>query len=113
MSLVPLKVAGYLGLIIMVTSGTLGTFIFIEKYPLADPWHLNFTGPAILAVIILFLVGLVLASLGLIALYIASIHAEVMNRPLYVARPETDSARPVQEWAAEITAEHEPGVAGA
>jgi glycosyltransferase involved in cell wall biosynthesis len=113
MSLVPLKIAGYLGLIIMVTSGTLGAFIFVEKYPLADPWHLNFTGPAILAVIILFLVGLVLASLGLISLYIASIHAEVMNRPLYVVRPEASRARATQDQAIESAAEHKPGVASA
>jgi len=33
-----------------------------------------------------FLVGVVLACLGLISLYIANIHAEVVNRPLYVVR---------------------------
>jgi hypothetical protein len=32
------------------------------------------------------LVGLVLACLGLVSLYIANIHAEVTNRPLYVVR---------------------------
>jgi glycosyltransferase involved in cell wall biosynthesis len=88
MSFLPLKLAGYLGLIIMLTAGPLGVGIFIEKYLLGDPWQLHFSGPAILAVIILFLVGLILASLGLIALYIANIHTEVMNRPLYVMRPE-------------------------
>lgn len=93
MSLLPLKLAGYLGLLIMLFSGPLGLFIFIEKYLLHDPWGLNFTGPAILAVILVFLVGIILISLGLIALYIATIHAEVMNRPLYVARRE-DIAQP-------------------
>lgn len=88
MSLLPLKLAGYLGLIIMLIAGPLGLGIFVEKYLLSDPWQLHFSGPAILAVIILFLVGLILASLGLIALYIANIHTEVMNRPLYVMRPE-------------------------
>jgi hypothetical protein len=31
-------------------------------------------------------VGIVLSCLGLIALYIANIHSEVVNRPLYVIR---------------------------
>lgn len=86
MSLLPLKLAGYLGAFITLISGALGLFIFIENYVLGDPWNLEFSGPAILAVIILFLVGIILISLGLIAMYIARIHAEVANRPLYVRR---------------------------
>jgi len=93
MSLMPLKSAGYVGLFIILTSGPLGVFIFVEKYLLADPWGLSFSGPAILAVILTFLVGIILASLGLMALYIATIHAEVMNRPLYVTRRENMRAR--------------------
>ncbi len=88
MSLFPLRAAGYLGLIIMLTSGPLGLFILIEKYLMHDPWHLNISGPAILAVIILFMVGIILVSLGLMALYVATIHTEVLNRPLYIARRE-------------------------
>lgn len=88
MSLFPLKFAGYLGLGIMLISGPLGLFIFVEKYLLGDPLGMQFTGPAILAVILMFLVGIILVSLGLMALYIATIHTEVMNRPLYVMRRE-------------------------
>ncbi|HVQ44187.1 MAG TPA: glycosyltransferase family 2 protein [Candidatus Saccharimonadia bacterium] len=88
MSFFPLRLAGYLGLLITLISGPLGIFIFVEKYLLRDPWGLSFSGPAILAVILLFLVGIILICLGLIAMYIANIHTEVMNRPLYVARPE-------------------------
>ena len=85
-SLFPLKIAGYLGVIITVAAGLLGSFIFVEKYILRDPLHLFFSGPAILAVINLFLAGVMLSCLGLIALYIATIHAEVTNRPLYSVR---------------------------
>ncbi len=85
-SLFPLKFAGYLGVSITLVSGALGAFIFVEKYVLADPLELNISGPAILAVINLFLVGIVLTCLGLIALYIANIHGEVTGRPLYVVR---------------------------
>jgi len=87
-SLVPLKLAGYLGIFIFLTSGTLGLFIFLEKYILEDPFGFNFSGPAILAVILLFLIGIVLICLGLIALYIGNIMSEVMNRPMYVIRKE-------------------------
>lgn len=89
MSLLPLKIAGYLGLIIMFTAGPLGLFIFWSKYVAGDPFQMQFSGTATLAVIIMFLVGLILASQGLMALYIANIHTEVMNRPLYVIRPES------------------------
>jgi len=93
MSLFPLKVAGYVGFIITALSGPLGLFILVEKYMMGDPLGLNFSGPAILAVILLFLVGIILIALGLISLYIAVIHIEVTNRPLYVARPELDSEK--------------------
>lgn len=86
LSLLPLKFAGYLGFLITVISGGLGTFIFIEKYILNDSRGYHFSGSAILAVIILFLVGIILICLGLIALYIANIHGEVINRPIYIIR---------------------------
>lgn len=83
-SLFPLKFAGYLGLLIMFTSGSLGLFIFFEKYVFGDAWQMNFSGPAILAVIVLFLVGVILSCLGLVALYIGNIYQEVLARPLFV-----------------------------
>ncbi len=94
MSLLPLKLTGYLGAIITILAAPLGLFIFIEKYILGDPWHMAITGSAILAVILVFLVGIILMALGMIALYIATIHGEVVNRPLYVVRrPRTDSSK--------------------
>ena len=86
MSLLPLRIAGYLGGIITLLSGLLGAFILVENYILNDPLHFHFSGPAILGVVILFMVGVILVCLGLIALYIGTIHTEVMNRPLYVVR---------------------------
>lgn len=82
-SLFPLRIAGYMGILITILSAILGIFIFITKYVTES---LNFTGPAILAVVILFLIGIVLICLGLIALYIANIHGEVCNRPMYIVR---------------------------
>jgi dolichol-phosphate mannosyltransferase len=79
----PLKIAGYLGIFITVISGALGIFIFITGYITKTMFY---TGPAVLAVLILFLIGIVLICLGFIALYIANIHAEVGNRPMYIVR---------------------------
>ncbi len=85
-SLVPLKLAGYLGIIILALTIPAGLFMYVERYILDDPLGLLFGGTDMLAIMILFLVGVVLACLGLISLYIANIHAEVINRPLYVVR---------------------------
>lgn len=85
-SLVPLKIAGYLGIIILSLSIPAGLFMYIERYVLGDPMQLLISGTDMLAIMIVFLVGVVLACIGLISLYIANIHAEVVNRPLYVVR---------------------------
>ncbi|MBM3206310.1 MAG: glycosyltransferase family 2 protein [Candidatus Staskawiczbacteria bacterium] len=85
-SMIPLKLAGYLGIFITFFSVLLGIFIIIEKYILNDPLGLKFSGIAILAVFILFLMGILLICLGLIALYIGNIQIEVTNRPLYVIK---------------------------
>ncbi|MFH1188252.1 MAG: glycosyltransferase family 2 protein [bacterium] len=85
-SLFPLKIAGYLGVIITFSSGMLGLFMFVEKFLLLDPLRMRFSGTAMLATLILFLVGIILCCLGLVALYIANIYGEVVNRPLYVIR---------------------------
>ena len=89
LSLFPLRLAGYLGILITVVSALLGIFMFVTNYVTRS---LDFTGPAILAVMILFLIGIVLICLGLIALYIANIHSEVTDRPLYVIRNSPKSS---------------------
>lgn len=87
-SMLPLRFAGYMGVAILTISAPAIIFIIIEKHLLDDPLQLHITGAATLAVILLFLVGVILACLGLVALYIAHIHAEVVNRPLYISRRE-------------------------
>lgn len=85
-SLFPLKLAGYIGMIIVAITGPLGLFAFIEQFVLHDPLDFNIRGTAVLAILTVFLVGVMLVALGLVALYIAHIHAEVTNRPLYILR---------------------------
>ncbi len=85
-SMLPLKVAGWLGWFILVGSSLLGVFVVIEKYVLNDPMGLEVRGTALLAILLLFLVGVVLVCLGFVALYISRIYDEVINRPLYVVK---------------------------
>jgi dolichol-phosphate mannosyltransferase len=84
MSLFPLKLAGYLGLFITAISGFLGLFILVDMFMFNNSF--GFTHLAGMTVMILFLIGIVLSCLGLIALYIANIQDEVVGRPMYVVR---------------------------
>jgi len=81
-SLFPLRIAGYLGVLITLVSGVLLIFMLITRTFSPS----MFTPVAVLAVSNTLLIGIVLVSLGLIALYIARIHAEVSGRPLYIVR---------------------------
>lgn len=82
-SLWPLRLAGYLGVFITFLSVLLLFVMLITR------WFFDsrmFTPIAILGTVNTFLIGIVLISIGFIALYIARIHGEVINRPLYIVR---------------------------
>jgi dolichol-phosphate mannosyltransferase len=86
LSLLPLKLAGNLGIIITLLSGFAGFYILLGKYFFHWRFASTFSDAENLAILIVFLVGIILSSLGLMALYIANIHGEVINRPMYVVR---------------------------
>jgi dolichol-phosphate mannosyltransferase len=86
LSFFPLKIAGNLGLFIMLVSGVSGLYILIGKYFFHWRFASTFSDAENLAILILFLVGIILISIGLMALYIANIHSEVIRRPMYVVR---------------------------
>lgn len=98
-SMFPLKFAGFLGVAILFISMPLGIFLFTERYIMNDPWNWGINGTTMLAVLILFLIGVVLACLGLMSLYIGHIHSEVKGRPLYVVRNDLKGA---EQESAEI-----------
>lgn len=87
-SLFPLKLAGYVGVTILALSVPLGIFMYVIEFIFNDPFHWAVSGTFFLAILLLALVGIVLACLGLISLYIAHIHTEVIDRPLYVVRKQ-------------------------
>ncbi len=84
-SLFPLKIAGYLGVLIFTLSGSLFGWMIIDKYILLQ--H-NYTPIAYVIVANTVLMGIVLMALGMIALYIGYIHTEVTNRPLFIIRKQ-------------------------
>ncbi len=86
-SLLPLRLAGYIGIVIMLISGFLLLGMLVTNWVSAPNM---FTPIAILGVSNMFLIGIVLISLGFIALYIARIHNEVINRPLYIVREKVN-----------------------
>lgn len=85
-SFVPLRFAGFLGLVITVASGLLGMFILVQSIIMDDPLGLDITGTAMLAVMLLFLVGIVLCCLGIMSYYLAAVYTETLARPLYIVR---------------------------
>ena len=80
----PLVIFGYLGAFITIFSFIFGLFILIEQYIMGDPLKLDWSGAVAMSVFVSFLVGLVLISQSITALYISQIHAEAKGRPLYV-----------------------------
>lgn len=84
LSLKPLFMLAWAGFIITLLSLSVGIFLLIEQYMLGDPLSLNFTGAALLSIFISFLVGLVLTSQGVLAIYISHIHTHAQGRPLFI-----------------------------
>lgn len=90
LSIKPLYFAFYAGLIILPLSVLLAIFCITEML-IGDPLSLNITGTAYLVILVLFLLGVVLVSQGITALYLSHIHTETQNRPLFVV--DTKSSR--------------------
>ncbi|MBR0403023.1 glycosyltransferase family 2 protein [Candidatus Saccharibacteria bacterium] len=84
MSTTPLVIFGYIGIFITIASFLLGVFVIINQYILGDPLHLYWNGAVQMSIFISFLIGLVLISQAVTALYISHIHAETQGRPLYI-----------------------------
>lgn len=85
-SVKPLKYIGYLGIFLVVGSlpifiyGVLKMFIFGGR---------TLSPIFLITIFNTLLMGLVLSSLGIIALYITYIYYEVLNRPLYIVADKT------------------------
>ncbi len=82
-SFFPLQMAMYLGFTIAGLSG-LGAFVVIIARLFGDPNNQPFFGQATTLVMVLFLGGVQLISLGIIGEYLGRIYDEVKGRPMYI-----------------------------
>jgi len=87
LSLSPLYIAAYLGAIVLPLATIVGIGMVINA-AIGDRLHLHATGSAYVMILVLFLVGVLLVSQGIIGLYLSHIHTETQNRPLYVIDTE-------------------------
>lgn len=88
MSIKPLFIFGYLGCFITFFSFVSGLVIFIEQILFRDPFMWNFTGSALLGIFITFLVGILLVSQGILAVYMSHIYVQTQGRPMYIINKE-------------------------
>lgn len=82
-SLWPLRLAGYIGILISSISASLFIWMLVN-YIVLNAWI--YTPLAMVVLINTFLIGIVLMALGLVAFYVGIIHTEVINRPIFIIR---------------------------
>jgi glycosyltransferase involved in cell wall biosynthesis len=87
LSVSPLYVASYMGVIILPISILVSIFMLADTV-FGDPLNLHLTGGAYVMILELFLIGVLLISQGIIGLYLSHIHTETQNRPLYIIDKE-------------------------
>ncbi len=78
-SSVPLKLASYLGLLTALSAFSYGLFIVVRTLLYGNPVH----GYPSMIVIVLFLGGVQLMSIGVLGEYVGRIFSETKRRPLY------------------------------
>ena len=88
-SVKPLKYIGYLGVFLVISSLLVLIFGFFGSLFNKIGYFEFFSPTFTLTMFNTFLMGLVLTSLGIIALYVSNIYYEVLNRPLYVISDRT------------------------
>jgi hypothetical protein len=84
LSTTPLVIFAWIGGFITIASFILGVFVLIEEFAMGDPIGLKWTGTTCVSIFITFLIGLVMISQSVTALYVSHIHAEAQGRPLYI-----------------------------
>jgi len=86
----PLKWVGILGVVTTVVFSALLVFALVAQA--VKPDLLNVRPIALVTLGIAVLVGVVLTALGVVAVYVARIYAEVVQRPIYIVREELPPA---------------------
>jgi glycosyltransferase involved in cell wall biosynthesis len=106
-SIVPLKIATYIGLTTAVTAFVYGFIVIYKTLVYGDP----VAGFPALMVVITFLGGVQLMSLGIIGEYLGRMFDETKRRPLYLVNrysPARMGEQPLEDKAGEIIAQPGP-----
>jgi glycosyltransferase involved in cell wall biosynthesis len=101
-SSMPLRFLLYIGVLIFIASSVSLAWMFLAFYYVDPKW--KYTPLAQATVFNTLLIGILLTAIGVLGLYIARIHDEVLGRPLFVVRA-TRNTRP----RAELEKAHEQG----
>lgn len=88
-SYMPLKIIGNIGLLMTLIFGILGVSIILNILGVREIIGVSGQGVVYLAILFTFLVGLIISCLGVMGMYIANIHNETMNRPMYVVKSKS------------------------
>ena len=86
----PLRVLGLLGVALALAALGYGAWVVVEYFW----WGINVPGYATLVVGMMFLSGVQLMSVGLLAEYVARIYDEVKQRPLFLVAAEAGQGLP-------------------
>jgi len=93
----PLSISILIGGLITSLSLLALVVVFFEVYIFNDPYSWHISGSAMVGLFILFMVGLVFISQGILALYLARIYEEAQQRPLYIIRRSKSDIGPKEE----------------
>ncbi len=91
-SMAPLRLVSAAGVIVSIASILYGIYLLFEHYVQGD----QLPGWATLAVGMMFLSGIQLLSLGIIAEYLGRVFEEVKQRPLYIIAEDSFRPHPAQ-----------------
>jgi glycosyltransferase involved in cell wall biosynthesis len=93
LSISPLYLVAYTGAVVLPVSVLIG-LVMVVNFIFADPLGLHATASSYVIVFMLFLIGVLLVSQGIIGLYLSHIHTETQNRPLYIVDEEKSIGMP-------------------
>lgn len=83
LSFMPLRLILLLGIAVSTLASLTTIFLIIEQFVFSDPFELNVSGTAFLALLLLFITGITLITQGIMSIYIAHMYYNAGNRPLY------------------------------
>lgn len=83
-TLKPLYFVGALGCLITICTALALCLLVVNQYFFDDPLNLSVTGSAFILLFVTLLVGILMITQGIVALYVANVHLEAQNRPLYI-----------------------------